>query len=233
MTIPRVKEERSVTISRVKKERCVTIPRVKKIVRSPLCPNVSQAQHLLPQPLLTSNFDTMVVGVKKSCKNSCPPPAIRKYVSNHKAGGDSSRSRGGSGSRWTSLAQLVVNSWIVGLATLFKPLAELKGDKIEQVSAANYKHTTLPESAKLFKYNLQEFETSPHFSFKDLDMLIEHVLTPLSHEAGGDSSHKFILKLYKQLEECKNDGLKCHKISDHVTLLGPKYIKIKDIKTRC
>ena len=50
-----------------------------------------------------------------------------------------------------TFAQLVVHSWIVGLAGLSKPLADLKREKLEQISAANYTHTNLSGSAMLFK----------------------------------------------------------------------------------
>ena len=170
----------------------VTIPRVNQDSRRLfLCPRALRARQ--QRSLESYKFDTMVMGMNKSCKRRSSPQYLHPSASSSGAGGDSSRSRGGSGSHWPSPAQLIVNSWIVGLATLFKPLAELARDKHQEVSAANYKHTTLPESAKLFKNNLLEFEKSPHFKYEDLDMLLEQVLSPLQNEAGGDSTHEIEL----------------------------------------
>ena len=127
--VRRPKVTNLVTIPWVDKEFLVTIPRVNKVTRSPFCPSVFQARHHLPQPLVTVNFDTMVVGMRGSCKHSCPPPAMQVNASNDEAGGNPSRTSGGSGSYFISFAQLVVNSWIVGFARLSKPLANLRGDK--------------------------------------------------------------------------------------------------------
>ena len=76
----------------------------------------------------------------------------------------------------------------------------------------------------VFKYNQQEFETSPRVFFEGLDSLIEKILTPISHyEAGGDSSHGVILRKFKHLDgESKGAGVMLHVLSDSVTLLGPK-----------
>ena len=82
-----------------------------------------------------------------------PPPAMQVNASNYEAGGNCSRTSDGAESYFISCAQLGVNSWIVGFAGLFKLLAELKGDTLEQISAANYTRPTLSESAMHYKYN--------------------------------------------------------------------------------